>query len=153
MLESLAKLSKILVAICFFFSQTNLVFISNLVFIDILGSFCQSSYLLIVAILRSLNFIQCLHAFLIKTSKILMRFNIIFLGFSVSKCSSYVLFSMKHSFLPTAKITHNNCATHNNNSCKSSAVQTQLLVSDYGLYEIEVVCICQVTFFVSKLLK
>ena len=108
MLESLAKLSKILVAICFFFSQANLVFISNLVFIDILGSFCQSSYLLIVDILRSLNLIQCLHAFLIKTSKILMRFNIIFLGFSVSKCSSYVLFSMKHSFLPTAKITHNN---------------------------------------------
>ena len=108
MLESLAKLSKILVAICFFFSQTNLVFIPNLVFIDILGSFCQSTYLLIVDILRSLNFIQCLHAFLIKTSKILMRFNIIFFGFSVSKCSSYVLFSMKHSFLPTVKITHNN---------------------------------------------
>ena len=64
------------------------------------------SYLLIVDILWSLTFIQYLFAFFIKTSKILMRFNVLFLRFSVSKCS-YVLFPMKHSVLLTSKITRN----------------------------------------------
>ena len=47
----------------FFFSQTSLAFKSNPVFIDILDSFCHSLFTflpLIVGILRSLNFIQCL---------------------------------------------------------------------------------------------
>ena len=91
----------------FFFFQTNLVFKSKPAYIDILDSFCHSlcTFLfLIIDILRILMFIQCLYAFFIKTSKILIRFNI-FLRFSTSKCSYYVLFSMKHSYLLTAKIS------------------------------------------------
>ena len=66
------------------------------------------TYLLIIDILRSMKFIHCLDAFFIKTSKILMRFNILFSKFSASKYSYYVLFSMKHLYLLTAKITRNN---------------------------------------------
>ena len=39
-----------LVIICFFFSQANLVFKSNLVFIDILDSFCHSSFTFLIYI-------------------------------------------------------------------------------------------------------
>ena len=95
----------LLVAICFFFSQTNLVFKSNPVFIDILDSFCHSlftfsPFLIFIFILRNLKFIQCVYTFSIKTNKVLIKFNVLFVRFSYSKCS-YVFFSMKHSYLFT----------------------------------------------------
>ena len=58
-----------LIVICVFFPKANLVFKSNPVFIDILDSFCHSYLhfcLLIIDILWSLNFIQCLYAFFYK---------------------------------------------------------------------------------------
>ena len=65
------------------------------------------SYLDIVDILRSLNCMQCLYTSFRKTSKILVRFNILFLKFSASKFSYYILLSMEHCYLLTAKITRN----------------------------------------------
>ena len=61
-----------LVVIRFFFSQTNLVFESNPLFIDILDSFSHSFFL------RISKFIRCLYTFFIKTSKVLMSFNVLF---------------------------------------------------------------------------
>ena len=55
-------------------------------------------YLLIFTfILRILKLIQCIYAFSIKTNKVLIRLDVLFIRFSSSKCS-YVFFSMK--FLP-----------------------------------------------------
>ena len=89
--EHCTKIDISLVVIHFFFSQTNLVFKYNPLFIDILDSFCHSLftffYLVIFTfILRILKFIQCLYAFFIKTSKVLIRFNVLFIRFSSSKC-------------------------------------------------------------------
>ena len=88
--EHCTKIDISLVVIRFFFSQTNLVFKYNPLFIDILDSFCHSLfifYLLIFNfIIRILKFIQCLYAFFIKTSKVLIRFNVLFVRFSSSKC-------------------------------------------------------------------
>ena len=68
-----------LVIIRFFFSQTNLVFKSNLVFIEILDCFCHNLFTFLpFDILRTLKLIQCLCGFFIKSSKILMRFNVLF---------------------------------------------------------------------------
>ena len=63
------------------------------------------SYLLITDNARILKLIECPYAFLIKTSKVLMRFSVNYLRFTVSKCSYYVLFCMKYSYLLTEKIT------------------------------------------------
>ena len=52
-------------------------------FIDILDGFCL---LIFIFILRILKFIQCLYASYIKTSKVLIRFNGLFIRFSSSKC-------------------------------------------------------------------
>ena len=93
-----------LVVICFFFSQTNFAFKSNLVFIDILDSFCYSLFTVLPFdfYLCSMDFkvIQCIYTFSIKTSKVLMRFNVLFVRFPSSKYS-YILFSMKYSHLLT----------------------------------------------------
>ena len=119
----------LLIVICFFFSHTNLVFKSKLLFIDILDSFSHRLFTFL-----PLDFwysekveFEWLYTFFIKTFKILMRFNILSWRFSASKCSYYVLFSMKHSYLLTAKVTRNNYLTlliicNLNMSCKSSAV-------------------------------
>ena len=89
-----------LVVIRFFFSNTNLVFKSNLLFIGPLDNFCHSLFSFSpfdFYFLRILKFIQCLYAFFIKTSNVLRRFNVLFVWFSSSKC--YVLFFMKNSYL------------------------------------------------------
>ena len=82
------------IAIRYFFSQINLAFKSKPVFIDILNSFCLdlSKFLPVDFYLYSSDFevhTMCLRLF-IKNSKVWMRFNVIFLRFSFSKCS-YVL--------------------------------------------------------------
>ena len=96
-----------LVVIRFFFSQTNLVFKSNPVFIDVLDSFCHSLFTFLpfnfYHYSTILKLIQCHYAFFIKISNVLMRFNVLFLRFSSWKC--YVLLSMKHSYL----LTWNRC--------------------------------------------
>ena len=101
-----------LIVLWFFFSQTKLVFQSNSVFHDILDSSCHSlylhSYLFIVDDLKCFNFIQCLSNFFIKSSKILVKLNIVFSSFSAPKCSYYISFPMKHSHLSTEKIARNN---------------------------------------------
>ena len=74
------------------FSQTNQVFKSNPVFIDIL-EFEFHPVRLRLFYKDQLNFDE--------VKKSLLRF-------SASKCSYYVLFSMKDSYLLTAKITRNN---------------------------------------------
>ena len=56
-------------------------------------------YLLISDILRILKFIQCRKTFFIKTSRILMRLDVLFLKFSVSKYSYYALIFYE-KFLP-----------------------------------------------------
>ena len=66
---------------------------------------CLRFYFLITDILRILKFIQCLYPLFKKVSQILMRFNVRFLRFSASKYSYYALFSMKHFYLLTTKIT------------------------------------------------
>ena len=85
-----------LIVTCFFFSQTSLAFKSNPMFIDMLDSFCRSLFTFlpfdIIRIWSSLP----LHLF-IKNSAVLMKFNDLFLRFSTSKCSYYVVFSTKHS--------------------------------------------------------
>ena len=99
----------------------NLVFKSSPVFIDILDNFCHSLFTFLpFDYWDSTEFefdpvpLRCF----IKTSQILMSFNILFFliflevffffKFSASKCSYYVLFSMKHSYILTAKTTCNN---------------------------------------------
>ena len=47
--------------------------------------------LLLFTTLRIFKFIQCLYAFFIKTSKILMRLNVFFWRFTVLECFYYVL--------------------------------------------------------------
>ena len=93
-----------LVVIRFFFSQTNLVFKSNPVFIDILDSFCHNlfTFLPLDFYLYSRDFeVHPIHVRLsTKTSKVLMRFSVLFVRFSSSKCAC-VLFSIKHSYLWT----------------------------------------------------
>ena len=75
--EHCLKIHISLVVILFFFSQTNLAFKYNPLFIDIL---------IFTFILRIFKFIQCLYVFFIKTSKVLIRFNVLFVRFSSSKC-------------------------------------------------------------------
>ena len=75
--EHCTKIDISIVVIRFFFSQTNLVFKSNPLFIDLL---------IFTFILRIFKFIQCLYVFFIKTSKVLIRFNVLFVRFSSSKC-------------------------------------------------------------------
>ena len=91
-----------LVVIRFFFSQTNLVCKSNPVFIDILDSFCHNlfTFLPLDFYLYSRDFeVHPIHVRLsTKTSKVLMRFSVLFVRFSSSKCAC-VLFSIKHSYL------------------------------------------------------
>ena len=101
--EHCIRIDILLVVIGFFFSQTNLIFKSNPVFVDILGSFCHSLFIFFpfdFYLYLILKFIQCLYVFFIKTSKVLMRLNVLFVRFSYSKCS-YVLFSIKKSYLLT----------------------------------------------------
>ena len=68
-------------------------FKSNSVFIDTLDSFNTVNlrfYLLIFTfILRILKFIQYLYAFFIKISKVLMRFNVLFIRFHPQNLMSY----------------------------------------------------------------
>ena len=62
-------------------------------------------YLLIfISILWILKFIQCLYTFIWNNSKVLMRFNVLFVRFSSWECS-YVLFSMKNFY----RLTWNCC--------------------------------------------
>ena len=88
--EHCTKIDISLVAIRFFFSRTNLVFKSNPLFIDILDSSCHSlfTFLPFDFYLYSTDseFIQCHYTFFIKTSKVLIRFNVLFVRFSSSKC-------------------------------------------------------------------
>ena len=108
--DSTTKVDDIsVIAIRYFFSQTNLV--SNLTlclltYWIVFATIYLHSYLLIIDIQRVSKLMRCLFAFRIKTSKISMRLNILILKFSASKCSSYVLFSMKLSYLITVKITY-----------------------------------------------
>ena len=73
-----------------------------------------------IDILRIWKFIQILYFFFIKTSKSLMRFNVLFLRLSAAKCSSCILFSMKHAYLLTVKISLdcNRTRTLNHLVCK-----------------------------------
>ena len=84
-----------------FFSHTNQIFKSNSEFTDILDRFCHSlfTFLSFDLYLHLTNFkvIQCPYAFLMKSSKVLMRSNVPFLRFSSAKCN--FLFSMKNSYL------------------------------------------------------
>ena len=84
-----------------FFSHTNQIFKSNSEFTDILDRFCHSlfTFLSFDLYLHLTNFkvIQCPYAFLMKSSKVLMRSNVPFSRFSSAKCN--FLFSMKNSYL------------------------------------------------------
>ena len=82
--EHCTKIDISVAVIHFFFSQTSVVFnITHYLLDDIL----DGSYLLIFTfILRILKFIQCFYAFFIKNSKVLIRFNVLFIRFSSSKC-------------------------------------------------------------------
>ena len=79
-----------------FFSQINPVLTYWIVFATVYLHF----YLLVFDNLRVLKFIQCLCAFFIKTSKVLMRFNVLFQDFQ----SQNVLLSKKHSYPSTVNI-------------------------------------------------
>ena len=82
--EHCTKIDISLVVTRFFFSQTKQIFKYNSLFIDILDSFCHSLFTCLAFdfyILRILKFIQCLYTFFIKTSKILIRFNVLFVRF------------------------------------------------------------------------
>ena len=115
--EHCTKIDISLVFIRFFFSQTNLVFKSNPLFINLL---------IFTFILRILKFIQCLYVFFIKTSKVLIRFNVLFVRFSSSKCCYVMSYFPWKKILPvnmelllTAKINpgHNTC------TCRARAAQ------------------------------
>ena len=95
--EHCTKIDISLVVIRFFFSQTNLVFKSNPLFIDILDSLCHSLFTFLPLFCK-FSPPRRLYAFFIKTSKVLIRFNVLFVRFSSWKCG-YVLFSMKNSYL------------------------------------------------------
>ena len=86
------------------FSETNLVCDSNPVFIDILDSLFHSLFTFLsfdfYLYFYLYKFIQCLYAFFVKASKVLMRFNILLARLSSSKCPC-VLFSIKSSYLLT----------------------------------------------------
>ena len=88
--EHRTKIDISVAVIHFFFSQTNVVFnITHylLTYWMVLATVYLYFYLLIFTfILRILKFIQCLYAFFIKTSKVLIRFNVLFIRFSSSKC-------------------------------------------------------------------
>ena len=103
--EHYTKIDISLVVICFFFSQTNLVFKYNPLFIDILDSFCHSLftfYLLIFNfIIRICQFIQCLYAFFIKTSKVLINQCSFCKVIILKMLLCHVLLSMKKYYLLT----------------------------------------------------
>ena len=97
--EHCTKIDISLVIIRFFFTQTNLSFLNIthylLTYWIVFATVYLHFYLLIFTfILRMLKFIQCLYAFFIKTSKVLIRFNVLFI-----RLLSHVLFSMKKSYL------------------------------------------------------
>ena len=103
--EHCTKIDISLVVIRFFFSQTNLVFKYNPLFIDILDSFCHSLftfYLLIFNfIIRICQFIQCLYAFFIKTSKVLINQCSFCKVIILKMLLCHVLLSMKKYYLLT----------------------------------------------------
>ena len=128
----------------FFFSQTNVVFKYNPLFIDILDSFCHSLftfYLLIFNfIIRICQFIQCLYAFFIKTSKVFIRFNV------VISCLIFheKIWPVNMELLLTDKITPGL-----NKLCKSCTVLCMLAFGVWLWPQLKwssTVCICQVTF-------
>ena len=88
--EHCTKIDISVAAIHFFFSQTSVVFnITHylLTYWMVLATVYLYFYLLIFTfILRILKFIQCLYAFFMKNSKVLIRFNVLFIRFSSSKC-------------------------------------------------------------------
>ena len=91
--EHCTKIDISLVIIRFFFTQTNLSFLNIthylltywIVFATV---YLHSYFLIFTFILRILRFIQCLYTFFIKTIKVLIRFNVLFVRFSSTK---YVL--------------------------------------------------------------
>ena len=103
-----------LVVIHFFFSQTNLVFKSNPVFIDILDSFRYNLFTFLpfvfTFILQILKFIQCLYAFFIKNEKSFDEVRCSFCKAFILKMSLCFIFhekflSVNVELLLTAKIT------------------------------------------------
>ena len=99
--EHCTKIDISLVVIHFFFSQTNLVFKYNpLTHWIVFAAVYLHCYLLIfIFILQILKFTQCLFAFFIKTSKVLIRVKVLFVRFSSSKCC-YAM-----SYFPWKKFT------------------------------------------------
>ena len=83
--EHCTKIDISLVVIRFFFCQTNLVFLTHylLRFWRVFATVYLHLYLVIFTfILRILKFIQCPYAFFIKASKVLIRFNVLFVSLS-----------------------------------------------------------------------
>ena len=85
----------------FFFSQTNLAFKPNLVFIDTFDTFCRSFFYIFTFRIFIFHGIW----FFIKSSKFLMRFNFLFL--KISSLQMFLLCLILHEFfyyLLTVKI-------------------------------------------------
>ena len=102
--EHCTKTDISLVVIGFFFSQTNLKLTHYLLaYWIVLATIFLHLYLLILNfILRILKFIRCSYAIFIKTSKVLIRFNVLFVKvFILKMLLCYVLFSIKKPYLLT----------------------------------------------------
>ena len=85
-------------------NQKNLVFKFNLVLIEKFSP--QFIYLFTFQYSAYLEVIQCFYAFFIRTSKISMRLLVFFEALQPQTVLIMFLFSMKHSYLLKAKITH-----------------------------------------------
>ena len=96
-------ISLVVIYFCFSLKQTQLLNLTQylLTYWIVFPTVYLHFYLLFFTfILRILKFIQYLYVFFIKTSKVLMGFKVFLVRFTSSKCS-YVLFSMKRSYLLT----------------------------------------------------
>ena len=94
--EHCTKIDISLVIIRFFFTQTNLSFLNIIHYlltywIVFATVYLHSYFLIFTFILRILKFIQCLYAFFIKTIKVLIRFSVLFVRFSSTKCVLFCL--------------------------------------------------------------
>ena len=86
-----------LIIVCFFFTQINLVLKLNLVLIR---SFSPKFICIFTFdIMCVFEFIQSLHVFFIKTSKILMRLKVVFADLQPQNILIIFLFSMKNSYV------------------------------------------------------
>ena len=110
-------------------------------FIDILHSFCYSLFIFLPSWLlicyRFWSSFSSSTLLFIKTSKIVMRFNIFLLKFSEWKYC-YVLLSMKHFYQLTSKINHKSSLTliilcNLYMSCKSSG-NLRMLDATFGVW-------------------